>query len=69
MFDLNFHNLLIAYSKYLNDINDYSKYKFILIHTDNREYILNDIFARFEIYNNKLINNIIEYFDNCKNYF
>lgn len=69
MFDLNFHNLLIAYSKYFNDINDYSKYKFILTRTDNREYILNDIFARFKIYNNKLINNIIEYFDNCKNYF
>lgn len=69
MFDLKFHNLLSAYDRYFNDINDYSKYKLLMDRTDNREQIINDIFANYKIYDSRFINIIINYYHVCKKYF
>jgi hypothetical protein len=69
MFDLYFYSALSAYATYYNDINDYSCYKLLLDRSDNREDIINDIFAKYKIYNGRIINEYINYFHVCKKYF
>jgi hypothetical protein len=69
MFDLYFVNAIIAYSKYYNDINDYSRLKNELCRIDCRKELITDLFAKFNIYNEKIIHYLILYFHQVRLYF
>ena len=69
MFDLYYHNCLIAYNQYYEDINNYCKYKQEMNRVDNREQVILDIFSKYNIYNTRVINAIINYYHCCKKYF
>ena len=69
MFDIYYHNALIAYNQYYEDINNYCKYKQGMNRVDNREQIILDIFSKYNIYNTRVINDCINYYHCCKKYF
>jgi hypothetical protein len=69
MFLLYFYNCLFAYAKYYNDMNTYNKYTKEMHHSDNRENIINELFSKYNIYDNKIINSIITYYHLSKKYF
>ena len=69
MFDIYYHNALIAYNQYYEDMNDYSKYKQEMNRVDNRELLILDIFAKCKIYDRQVINDCINYYHCCKKYF
>jgi len=69
MFDLKFHKIQSDYNQYFNDINDYAKYKKLMDRTDNRENIINNLFANNKIYDGAIINECINYYHVCKKYF
>ena len=69
MFDLYFYKIQSDYDRYFNDINDYTKYKSLMHSTDNREDIINNLFANNNVYDGKIINECINYYHGCKRYF
>lgn len=69
MFDLYFINAIIAYGKYVNDINQYNRYRYEMTIQDNRLDIVEDLFKRNRIFQAYIINKCIAYFHMVRLYF
>jgi hypothetical protein len=69
MFDIYFINVIIAYGKYYNDINQYNRYRCEMAIQDNRLDIVKGLFERYKIFQANIINDCILYFHMVRLYF